>query len=219
MTTSPRIATPEDETIHTGVDGTPLTARGLRTRRRILDAAVGVFSERTFHDASIVKITEAAGVAQGTFYLYFESKEEVFHEVVRDLNSRARAAMSQGSAEGTSRLERERGGFRGYFEFVAENPALYRIMRQAEIVAPHVLQEHYEKISRGYRLGLQSAMDSGQMRTANTEVLAWILMGIGEIVGARWVLWEKNRTVPEDVFEEVMRFVAGGLGLTTEEEE
>lgn len=211
--------TTEPEVVPTGVDGTPLTARGQRTRRKILDAALKVFSERTFHDASIVKITEAAGVAQGTFYLYFTSKEEVFHEVVRDLNTGARAAMSKGAEDaGPSRIEQERGGFRGYFEFVAKNPALYRIMRQAEIVAPHVLQEHYEKISSGYRQGLQSAIDAGQMRPANTEVLAWILMGIGEIVGARWVLWEDLRAVPEDVFEEVMRFVTAGLGLASENE-
>ena len=39
-----------------------------------------------YHDASIVKITEAAGVGQGTFYLYFASKQEMFDELVRELN-------------------------------------------------------------------------------------------------------------------------------------
>ena len=60
----------------TGVDGRPLSKRGERTRRRLLEAAESVFAELGYHDASIVKITEAAGVGQGTFYLYFASKKE-----------------------------------------------------------------------------------------------------------------------------------------------
>lgn len=202
----------EDRTYY-GVDGAALTTRGLRTRRKILDAALKVFSERTYYDASIVKITEAAGVAQGTFYLYFESKEQIFHEVVRDLNNQARAAMSEGAAQGKTRAKKERGGFRGYFEFVANNPAVYRIIRQAEMVAPEILKEHYEKISLGYTSQLRSAMDAGQITSGDPEVISWILMGIGEIIGARWVLWEEQKAVPDEVFEEVMRFVTGGLGV------
>jgi AcrR family transcriptional regulator len=70
----------------TGVDGRALSKRGTLTRQRVLDAAESVFAQHGFHDASIVKITEAAGVGQGTFYLYFGSKKDVFDELVRDLN-------------------------------------------------------------------------------------------------------------------------------------
>lgn len=205
--------TVDDEEPGRGVDGAKLTSRGLRTRRKILDAALAVFSEHTYYEASIVKITEAAGVAQGTFYLYFESKQQIFHEVVRDLNNQARAAMSEGAASGATRAEQERGGFRGYFEFVASNPAVYRIIRQAEMVSPEILQEHYDKISLGYTGRLQAAMDAGHITRGDPEVISWILMGIGEIIGARWVLWGEQKGVPDDVFEEVMRFVTGGLGV------
>ena len=51
-----------------------LTARGERTRRKLLEAAERIFAELGYHDASIVKITEAAGVGQGTFYLYFGAR-------------------------------------------------------------------------------------------------------------------------------------------------
>jgi AcrR family transcriptional regulator len=56
----------------------PRTARGERTLRKILDAARGEFGERGFSDSSIVGITQRAGVALGTFYTYFDSKESVF---------------------------------------------------------------------------------------------------------------------------------------------
>ncbi|MFH5821705.1 TetR/AcrR family transcriptional regulator [Georgenia sp. AZ-5] len=207
----------------------PRTERGTRTRRRILDVAATVFAERGYHDASIVKITEAAQVAQGTFYLYYSSKQEVFEEVVRDLNSRVRQAMFAASSAQPDRLAAERAGFRAYFRFTAQHPELYRIMRQAESVAPHVLREHYDRIAAGYVAGLRAAQARGELDEAvDPEIAAWALMGIGELVGLRWVLWERQDRagpspadgvpagpptdgVPARVFEATLRLVERAL--------
>ncbi|MGH3294351.1 MAG: TetR/AcrR family transcriptional regulator, partial [Trebonia sp.] len=94
--------------------GRALGEKGARTRRRLLEAAEQVFADLGYHDASIVKITEAAGVSQGTFYLYFACKQEVFDVLVEDLNSRLRHAMSEASAKGVSRIEAERLGFAAF---------------------------------------------------------------------------------------------------------
>ena len=96
----------------TGVDGKPLSSRGERTRRRLLEAAETVFAELGYHDASIVKLTEAAGVGQGTFYLYFASKKDIFDELVVDLNHRVRQAMTEAASQGTTRAEMERARVR-----------------------------------------------------------------------------------------------------------
>jgi len=144
------------------------TPRGERTRARLLEAAEQVFAEFGYHDASIVKLTEAAGVAQGTFYLYFASKLAVFDELVDDLNRRVRHAMSEGSAAGTDRIESE---------------------------------------------GLQEASAAGQIaQDIDPVVAAWALMGVGELVGMRWVLWDDAAAMPPPVFDEVMRFVQRALG-------
>jgi len=191
-----------------------LTARGERTRRRLLEAAEQVFAELGYHDASIVKITEAAGCGQGTFYLYFASKKAVFDEVVLDLNARVRHAMTEASAEGRTRAERELLGFGAFFRFTAEHPALYRIVRQAEFVSPETLQLHYERLTEGYTHGLQTAMDAGEVAAGDPEVLAWSLMGIGELLGMRWILWNGAREMPEAVFDELARIIVRTLGAT-----
>jgi AcrR family transcriptional regulator len=195
----------------TGPDGRVLSARGQRTRGRVLGAAEEVFGELGYHDASIVKITEAAGVAQGTFYLYFASKQDVFEQLVVDLNRRVRRAMSAGAAAGGTRTERELGGFAAFFRFTAEHPALYRIIRQAEFVSPASLQLHYDRIAAGYVEALRDAMDTGEIAAGDPEVIAWMLMGIGEIVGMRWILWGGHDTVPRDVLDEMSRFITRGL--------
>jgi AcrR family transcriptional regulator len=191
----------------TGVDGRRLLARGRRTRAALLEAAEQVFAALGYHDASIVKITEAAGVSQGTFYLYFPGKKEIFDELVRDLNRRVRRAMSEGAAPGSTRIETELAGFRGFFRFTAEHPALYRIIRQAEFVSPETMEFHYERLFEGYVAGLTRAMESGEIQSGDPDVLAWALMGIGELIGMRYILWAGRTDVPEPVFEEIERIL------------
>jgi AcrR family transcriptional regulator len=190
-----------------GADGRALTKRGAETRSRLLEAAEAVFAELGYHDASIVKITEAAGVAQGTFYLYFTSKREIFDELVRDLNRRVRHAMKEASSRGRTRLEAEVLGFRAYFRFTAEHPALYRIIRQAEFVSPRMLQYHYDRLSRGYVDALRAARDAGDIGDVDPEVTAWALMGAGELIGLRWILWERAGDIPDGVMVELERIV------------
>jgi len=196
----------------TGVDGKELTSRGAATRQRLLEAAESVFAELGYHEASIVKITEAAGVAQGTFYLYFASKQEIFEELVRDLNRRVRRAMAAGAERGRNRAEAELLGFRGYFEFAAQHGALYRIIRQAEFVSPQTLHDHYEAIASGYVVALEAAMDRGEVARMDPEVLAWALMGMGELLGMRWIVWEGAVEMPEEVLKQMQMLIERVLG-------
>jgi AcrR family transcriptional regulator len=190
----------------TGAGGRALSRKGVETRRRLLEAAEKVFGELGYYDASIVKITEAAGVGQGTFYLYFASKQEIFDELVRDLNRRIRHAMKEASSRGGSRVEAELLGFGGYFEFTASHPELYSIIRQAAFVSPDVFLYHYERIWAGYVRALRDATAAGEAGEIDPEVTAWALMAIGEMVGMRWIVWGGGE-VPEHVAAELARIV------------
>jgi AcrR family transcriptional regulator len=193
--------------IVTNVDGRPLSKRGLDTRRRLLDAAERVFGELGYHEASVVKVAEAAGVAAGTFYLYFDSKRAIFDELVVDLNRRVRHAMRDGSKKGKTRLEAELLGFDAFFRFTAEHPALYRIIRQAEFVSPEMLRYHYDKLSEGYVEALREASASGEIGKLDPEVAAFALMGLGEMIGMRWILWGDGKPLPGRVWAELERLI------------
>ena len=189
-----------------GTDGRTLSQRGLETRMRLLEASEQVFGELGYHAASIVKITEAAGVGQGTFYLYFASKKEIFDELIRDLNRRVRHAMKDASSRGETRLEAELLGFGAYFRFTAEHPALYRIIRQAEFVSPEMLEFHYEKLAAGYVEGLRESIAKGELGDIDPEVSAWALMAAGEMLGMRYILWGDG-SVPAHVEQELARII------------
>ncbi|GAA2968176.1 MULTISPECIES: TetR/AcrR family transcriptional regulator [Microbacterium] len=183
----------EDVTPVSSATGRPLTKRGEATRRRLLEAAETVFADQGYHEASIVKITERAGIGLGTFYLYFDSKQAIFEALVIDLNRRVRHSMSEAMAGASSRLEAERAGFAGFFRFTAAHPALYRVVREAEFVSPETLRLHYTRIVEGYEAGLRAAQGSGDVDPAlDPEVTAWALMGMGELIGMRFLLWERD---------------------------
>lgn len=216
----------------------PRTARGEKTRRKLLEAAEDVFAEYGYTEASVSRITERAGVGQGTFYLYFDTKLDAFNELVEDLNHRVRLAMSEGARGATTRLEAERAGFAAFFRFTAEHPALYRVVREAEFVSPEALRMHYTRIVEGYIEGLEQAREDGEIGDIDPTVAAWALMGVGEMIGMRWVLWgdgsngvagdaadptaSGTSAVPDHVLDEMMRFIGGALGRpdwgTTKEE-
>lgn len=195
----------------------PVTARGEATKRRILDAAEAVFGELGYYEASVSEITRRAGVAQGTFYIYYHSKREIFEELVSDLGERLRAATRLAIAGAENRQETERRGFAAFFEFVAQHRQLYHIIQEAERVAPRVADAYYQRIARGYVRGLRDAMNAGEIPEANPEALAYALMGIGHFIALRWLIWPQNQEsgteprIPDDAIDAVLAFIARGL--------
>ena len=99
----------DDAQISAASDGkAPRTARGERTLRKILDAARDEFGERGFSESSIVGITQRAGVALGTFYTYFDSKEALFQALVRDMSAQVRDHVAPALKDAADALDGER---------------------------------------------------------------------------------------------------------------
>jgi TetR/AcrR family transcriptional regulator, fatty acid metabolism regulator protein len=97
-------------------------------RARILDAAVRIFAERGFFTATVAEVAKAAGVADGTIYLYFKGKEDLlarlFEEKMTGLVEQARAEVARGSGA-ADRLKRF---IRLHFSLVEKNPALASVL-------------------------------------------------------------------------------------------
>jgi AcrR family transcriptional regulator len=122
----------------------PRTARGARTLRKILDAAIAEFGERGFAETSIVGITSRAKVALGTFYTYFDSKESLFAALVQDMSGKVRDLVAPALAGASDALDGEKRALTAYLQFVAEHKEVYRIVDEAEFVDPDGFRRHYE---------------------------------------------------------------------------
>lgn len=186
------------------------TDRGEATRQKLLAAAEEIFGSKGFHRASIVDITQKAGVAQGTFYIYFPTKEKIFEELIRDLNHNLRRAISQAVTGLKSRREAEELGFRTFFAFIKEHRNLYRIVQEIQFVDEELYKWYYSKFADGYIKGLEKAMAAGEFRRLDPETTAYALIGVAEFLGMRWVLWEKE-DVPAQALNDALDFILGGL--------
>lgn len=188
----------------------PTTERGHRSRQRLLDAAEKVFGEKGYFPASISDITREAGVAQGTFYIYFKSKKDVFVEVLESLGHLIRRVTRVAIENARDRIEAEEFGFAAFFSMVNNHPHLYRIVRQAEFVDAGAFRRYYADTVTGYVKRLTSAMDRGEVRRIDPETLVYCLLGIGDLVGMRWPYWT-GKPIPPEIFEAMMTFIRSGI--------
>ena len=175
----------------------PRTARGERTLRRILDAALREFGERGFAESSVSSITQRAEVALGTFYTYFDSKEALFAALVRDMSERVRAAVAPAISGARDALDVEQRALRAYLEFVKEHREVYRIIDEAEFVDPAGFKAHYETTASRIAERLRKGAATGEMRSdlgdgetaIEFEVAAWAIMGMNVFLGLRFGVW------------------------------
>ncbi|MGQ0558330.1 MAG: TetR/AcrR family transcriptional regulator [Sphingosinicella sp.] len=188
----------------------PRTERGRKTVRKLLAAAAQEFGERSFHDASITGITSRAGVALGTFYTYFESKEELFRALVRDMGQSVRAEVAEAVVGAPDRLAAEERGLAAFIAFTRRHPELYRIIEEAQFVAEDAYRDHYGGFVEAYRRNLAAAAGRGEIAKGPDELRAWALMGMSVFLGMRYGAWRQDLS-PDEVAREAVKLIADGL--------
>jgi AcrR family transcriptional regulator len=151
------------------------------TRERLLVAAQELIEEGGYGGASVAAIAERAGVAAGTLYRHFESKQELFVEVFRSVCAREERAMRTASAQlaaddAAERLEQVLGTFA---ERALRNPRLAWALI-AEPVDPLVDAErlaYRERYAEVIAEALRAGIEAGQLPEQNIELTAAALVG------------------------------------------
>jgi AcrR family transcriptional regulator len=117
--------------------------RNAWTKRRIFDAATKVVGKYGYAEASVARITEEAGVAQGTFYNHFENRQELLDQLLPKIGiDMVHFIRERTGTAHAARQEIER--FSAFFEFISEVPEFLRILNEAEVFAPSGYQKHLD---------------------------------------------------------------------------
>lgn len=201
-------ASPDDHTVVTAklAPLVPVTARGEATRQRILRAAEEEFSVRGFHVASVSSVTTRAGVGQGTFYLYFRTKEEVFVTLVRDIGQQLRDRMQAAIKAEPARTPQ--AAMKILVEFTCGDSGLYRIVQESQFVEASVYRDFHERLTQVLAGALPSS--AGLAQAPATDLLALALLGVGQAVGLKHGTgdWRKSSApVQAQVGELVSRLI------------
>lgn len=194
------------------LDKAPRTERGRRTLRKILEAAAAEFGARGYHDGAITGITARAGVALGSFYTYFESKESVFRAVVSDMSRAVRQHVAEAVKHAPDRIAAERTGLAAFIAFSRAHPELYRIIEESQFVAEDAYRAHYLSFAEGYARNLAAARARGEISDGPDEPRAWALIGMSVFLGMRYGVWDADRS-PEEIADAAIALVAEGLAV------
>lgn len=198
-------------------DEAPSTERGRRTRAALIRSAREVFERDGFLDARIADIAEHAGVAHGSFYTYFDSKEAVFREVVNalvgDIFSASRAAIALPNDDPVARID---AANRLYLQAYARNARMMAILEQVATFNDYFRQltrdmrkVFIDRTARGIERLQREGLADPQLdaRTAANH-----LGGMVEHFAYRWLALED--TVDEELAVNTLtRLWAQGIGL------
>jgi AcrR family transcriptional regulator len=203
----------------------PLTRRRARkprsellaeTRAGLIAAAAELIGEIGYADCSITRITSRAGVAQGTFYTYFESRQELFDQLLPELGKQLMAFVAQRMKGARSLTEVEERGFRGFIDFHEIVPGYHRILREAEALAPKAYAIHVANVSQAFRRSLTKSWERGELPGFDKDeldILAIIFMSFRSYYGARFVNGPNQKGKHERAIRTYMKFVRGGIGF------
>lgn len=104
-------------------------------RNDLFHAAAEVVGEHGYLNAMILMITQKARVANGTFYNYFESRQDLFDQLLPGLGREMLQFIAERSATGADEFEREVQRFAAFFDYLDKYPEFYRILYEAEVFA------------------------------------------------------------------------------------
>ncbi len=158
-------------------------AKREETRRRILDAAETVFAEHGYHDTGVAQLVDAAGVARGTFYQYFDSKHAIFLELLDDLLRRFRASVvgvDVAAGSGTVRDQLVETVARVLRAAATRRPLARIIFREAVGLDADVddrLQAFETELYRYVHGALTLGKSLGWLRDHDPEVVATLVYG------------------------------------------
>jgi AcrR family transcriptional regulator len=188
-----------------------LTPRGKERKRQLVDYATRRFAEQGYHPTSVAEIVEGLGVGKGVFYWYFDSKEELFLEILREAQldlRRAQQAAIESEPDAVRKLEL---GIRASMRWSSEHHDLNKLFQFAateERFAP-ALRRGGEVAANDVIRIVSQGIDEGRIRDSDPVLLAHAILGCTTYL-VRVFIHDQHRD-PDEVADEAVAFCLEGV--------
>ena len=149
-------------------------ARTDATRSALIDAARQLFSEKGYAETSTPEVVKAAGVTRGALYHHFEDKVDLFRAVVTaEFVKVADQITASATAAPASAMEALRQGSRGYLKAMQDKGRVRIMLLDGPAVLGHAELDRIDRDTSAdaLRLGLETAMTTGEIRTLPLDAL------------------------------------------------
>ncbi len=164
-----------------------------------------LFGEKGYFETNIHEVASNAGLAIGSFYRYFESKEAFYKEVIRSVGKDVRHFISMNLGSGLNPVEREMRGLWLFILFLSMDRYCYNIVREAEFVLPNEVRDYYDAFHRGYLKRENSSL------TCDTTTCIEFMLGVAHYLGIE-VVFDNSPEIARQTIEEMGQLYMHGLG-------
>lgn len=165
------------------------------SRARLLETGMKLIGSRGYHDIGVADIVRVSGLAVGTFYTYFDSKEQFFSIIIEQIGKQTRHYLSRQAMTHGNRLEQEIFGVWHFLSFFNVHKEYYSIVREAEFVGKPWVRQYYDAFEEGYIQNL-TLFPREQRRIA-----ANFLMGLSHYIGIEALLNKRIINIPGFISE------------------
>lgn len=186
------------------------------TRKALFEAAIGVIAEDGYADATIDKISSRANVAKGTFYNYFDTRQELFDQLLPNLGERMLQYIRAHLDDSLTGIAREKKRIETYFDFCRKTPGFLRVLNEAEVFAPKAYRRHVKLFYEGYLRSLVRSMKRGEISGFSEDelgVVVFMLMGMRSYITMLYQdgYIDRSKVQLEQVIETYLKFVDRAL--------
>ena len=161
----------------------PKTKLGLAKMHKIIEAAEELFTSVGFYQTSISDICKKANTAVGTFYIYFNTKTDIYRYMMEKYKKQIKHSLAEAIKNCKTRYDREREGIKCFVKYAVNNPNVYNIIWGSLAIDKSMFTDYYVSFARSYTHGLVS--DSDEVNTTDPTTLAYALMGASNFLGLR----------------------------------
>jgi TetR/AcrR family fatty acid metabolism transcriptional regulator len=195
---------------------TAAPSRSEAKRERILDAAVKVFAAEGFYNAKVAQIAQAAGIADGTIYLYFKSKDDLlislFEDRMERINDNLRVALSSAP----NAPERLRRVVQLHLELIEQNRAMGEVicveLRQSSKFIKEYANPKFGEFLRLIASAVADGQARGELRSdVDPPIIARALFGALDEIALAWLVKGKDRIDLSRATEQLSSLFIDGL--------
>lgn len=161
----------------------PKTKLGLAKMHKIIDAAEELFTNVGFYQTSISDICKKAETAVGTFYIYFDTKTDIYRYLMEKYKSDIKALLAKSIEGCATRYEREREGIKCFIKYAVKTPNVYNIIWGSLSIDRNMFIDYYVSFSKSYTRALSHDID--EVNTDDPTTVAYALMGVSNFLGLR----------------------------------
>lgn len=190
----------------------PRTRNGKATFQLIVDKTIKLFYEQGYFNTTIANITNEAGIAAGTFYLYFPNKLTLYKYILTKFQHDIRREIASKVAPIQGRFNKEKEGIKTFIKYALEHPHSYNIIWESLYIDKKLFVDYYDGFAKRYERGLDQSIVDGELYDVDTELVSYILMGITNFIGLKVLLnLGTNNEDVDKVVDSVMDILKTGI--------